>query len=76
MSIVKKEGKNKALVAWSKDDLSLNDESQGEEVENICLMAKEDEVSSHSILSISNSSLDELHDAFNDLMSEFEKVYL
>jgi len=40
-------------------------------------MAKgEDKETSHSSLLISNFTFDELHDAFNDLMEEFEKVSL
>jgi len=74
---IKKE-KKKALTPWSEEDSSSTDKSQVEEVINICLMAKEeDEVSSSlSSHSIYNFTFDELHDVFNDLMNEFEKVSL
>ena len=56
------------------DDSSSSDESQVEEVVNLCLMANIEENPSYSSDSILNFTLDELHDAFNDLMNEFENV--
>ena len=60
MSFVEKEGKKKALATWNEDDLSSSDEYQNE-------------VISHSIHLISNITLDDLHDAFNDLITEFKR---
>ena len=69
--------KKKALAAWSDGD-SYSDEAGDQEVANLCLMAKEeDEVSLNlSNLSISKFTLEELYDAFNELVEDFEKVSL
>ena len=45
-----------------------------EEVVNLCLMANIEENPSYSSDLILSFTLDELHDAFNDLMNEFENV--
>ena len=60
------------MAAWGdSEDLSLDDEQN--ETVNICFMAREDEVhsTSHSYLDV---DIDELFDAFNELMDEYKKL--
>ena len=62
----KKKVKKKAQVAWSEEDLSSSDDSQDEEVANVCFMTKlENEVTSQTPNLISEFTFEELHDAFN-----------
>ena len=63
--------KKRALAAWSKNEFSLGDKDQDEGVANLFLVAKLKEVSS---LNPSKFTLEELLDAFNEVMNEFEEV--
>jgi len=55
--------------------LSSSDESQDEEVTNVCFMTKfEDEVTSQPSNSISKFTFEEFHDAFNESLSECEHM--
>lgn len=56
------------------DDSSSSDESQVEEMVNLCLMTNIEENPSHSSDLILSFTLDEFHDALNDLMNEFENI--
>ena len=65
--------KKKTLAVQSEGELSSSDESQDDKIANVCFMANlEDEVTSQFSNSVSNFTLEELHDAFNELLSECE----
>ena len=68
-------GKKKAMVAtWSDSDYSDDDESIDDEIANLYFMALEEQkVSSNSCNSIPYT-FDELQDAFEDLVLEFENM--
>ena len=70
--------KKETLATWTNKTSSSSVESQEEDVVNLCLMAKEeDEVTScYSNYSTSYFTSDELDDAFNELMEEYEKAIL
>jgi len=78
MTLIEKKGdhkekklKTKALALWSEGELSSSDESQEDEVVNVCFMANlEDEVTSQLSSSVFAFTFEELHDAFNELLSE------
>ena len=74
MSSIKEEGKEKkALSVQSEEDLSSSDDSQDEEVANVCFMTKfKDKVTYQTPNSISKFTFEELHDAFNELLSTNE----
>ena len=70
-----KKVKKKALAVWGEEELSSSDESQDDEVANVCFMANlEDEVTSQLSNSISEFILEELHDAFSELLRECENM--
>ena len=61
------------MIVWGdNEDSSSKDELK--ETTNICFMAQEDEVSSTSHLN-SNFNIDELLEAYNELMIEFKKLH-
>ena len=67
--------KKKALAVWGEEELSSSDESQDDEVANICFTANlKDEVTSQPPNSIFDFKFEKLHDAFNDLLSECEHI--
>ena len=69
--------KKKALAAWSEEELSSSEDSQDEEVANVCFMTKlDDKVTSKFSNSISEFTFEELHDAFNELLEEYEQMNL
>ena len=63
-------------ATWSDiKDCSSKEDEEVEEMENLCLMEREDEHSSDGENEvIENFTLDELHDAFDDLHNEFQKL--
>ena len=70
-----KKVKKKALAVWSEEDLSSSDDSQDEEVANVCFMTKlENEVTSQTPNLILEFTFEELHDVFNELLSECEQM--
>ena len=69
-----KKKKGKAMKAtWSDiKDCSSKEDEEVEEMENVCLMEREDEHSSDGENEvIENFTLDELHDASDDLHDKF-----
>jgi len=70
-----KKVKKKALAVWSERELSSSDESQDDEVANVCFKVNlENELTSQLSNSVSYFSFEELHDAFNELLSECEQM--
>ena len=66
-----KKVKKKALAVWGEEELSSSDESQDDEIANVCFMANlEDEVTSQPLNIGSDFTFEELHDAFNELLGE------
>ena len=64
----------KATWGDSEKNSSKEDE-EVKEMENLCLMSKENELSSNEENEvIKNFTLDELHDAFDDLHDKFQKL--
>ena len=60
------------MVAWGDSKYSSSDDEQKETM-NICFMAREDEVPTTS-LSNSEINIDELFDAYNELIIDFKKL--
>ena len=63
-------------ATWSDGDESSSEEDEKiEEISNLCLMAKEEEVSSDEDEEVYDLyTFDELQEAFDDLSSKFEKL--
>ncbi|XP_027186150.1 uncharacterized protein [Cicer arietinum] len=63
----------RAYIAWNDNDEDSSDDSEDEEA-NLCLMANTDSESDNEVSTTSNPSYDELHDAFNELHTEYVSV--
>nr|XP_004516438.1 uncharacterized protein LOC101489517 [Cicer arietinum] len=63
----------RAYIAWNDNDEDSSDDSEDEEA-NLCLMANTDSESDSEVSTTSNPSYDELHDAFNELHTEYVSV--
>ena len=61
------------MAAWGDNEYSSSKDEQNKTA-NICFMAQGDEVFSTSLLN-SNFDIDELFDAYNELMIEFKKLH-
>ena len=72
-----KKVKKKALAVWSEEELSASEDSQDEEVVNVCFITKlDDEVTSKLSNSILEFTFEKLHNAFNELLEECEQMNL
>ena len=67
-----KRKKKAFMVAWDNSKNSSSNDEQKKTV-NICFMAREDEVHSTSHLNL-DVDIDELFDAYNELMVEYKKL--